>query len=95
LIDINPNSKFINSMGQENFTDSQKVPAQLLARAEQSNPVNPALHQAQEQNLPVEPRIQAPKSCLKVLIPGYNLFIPKTKLKSISLTKLCSMMLLG
>jgi hypothetical protein len=62
LIDINPNSKFINSMGQENFTDSQKVPAQLLARAEQSNPVNPALHQAQEQNLPVEPRIQAPHS---------------------------------
>ncbi len=62
MIDINPNSKFINSMGHENFTDSQKVPAQFLARAEQSNPVNPALHQAQEQNLPVEPRIKAPHS---------------------------------
>jgi hypothetical protein len=62
LIDINPNSKYLNNSGPENFTGSDKLPAQFLARAEQSNPVNPALHQAQEQNLPAEPRIQAPKS---------------------------------
>lgn len=62
MIDINPNSKYLNNSGPENFTGSDKLPAQFLARAEQSNPVNPALHQAQEQNLPAEPRIKAPKS---------------------------------
>jgi len=62
LIDINPNSKYLNNSGPENFTGSDKVPAQFLARAEQSNPINPALHQLPEPNLQAEPRIKTPET---------------------------------
>ncbi len=62
LIDINPNSKYLNNSGPENFTGSDKVPAQFLARAEQSNPINPALHQLPEPTLQAEPRIKTPET---------------------------------